>query len=555
MRVAHFAQFGPNRAGMYATVKDLILAERALGVDAQFIDSALPCKSCGHYESQVGVKDDEITTQPMSWASNADLLVRHTSLAADVEALGIPIILCLHGRPESTFMLETLGRMPIFSYIEQVPHDLRYKAYITFWEEFIPQWELMIPSEKLNYVPAPVNLDEFTPTGPLFDFGVRAGTPNLVITDMWREDETPFNILMAAAEFRRLYCPTAKVHVFGLPSAKQGPIAVLARILDKAGVWGKCFTLHDQMPTVYRAADILLTPHIIATRVIREACASGIPIVAGTGCRYTPYTANPRDIGGYAKMINKVWEKIQSGSMTSTLDSRQIAVKNFGLPQVGKAMVAVFEKVLKQYSVQQTIVPGQRKVLVDIGGHIGESISSLYQQVDDAAKYQIFSFEPHPIAFKQLTQNSQQLKNVQLINKAMGPADEIVPFYLGYSNCGEGSTTLLGKKTGAIEYSQPVNIEMVDIYQWFQENIYPDDFVVVKINIEGGEYPLLVRMLDTQLLNQISRLYVQLHSEKFESPGTFQFVEQRLEKETSNYPNCKVVTNRKGVFSFKDLNS
>jgi len=308
------------------------------------------------------------------------------------------------------------------------------------------------------------------------------------------------------------------------------------------------------MPTVYRAADILLTPHVIATRVVREACASGIPMIAGIGCRYTPYTANPKDISGYAKMIDKVWTKIQNGSIYTTHNARQIAIDHFSLPKAGEAMVTIFEKVLAKYPTHQISTTSQRKVFLDIGGHLGESITKLYQEVDDAASYQIFSFEPHPESFKTLTQRTHRLKNVQLVNKAVGPSDDIVPFYLGYSQWGEGSTTLMGKQTGAIEYEQPISIEMIDFYRWFQENIYNNDTVVVKINIEGGEYPLLVRMLDTQLLSKISHLYVQFHSDKFESPGTFKFVEERLEKEMKDYPNCTLVTNRKGVFSFKDLN-
>ena len=78
----------------------------------------------------------------------------------------------------------------------------------------MPIWSMMMSPDKLEYVPAPVNLDEFKPDGPKFSFGDRAGAPNLLVTDMWREDLTPFNILMAAAVFKQTYCPEAKVHVF-----------------------------------------------------------------------------------------------------------------------------------------------------------------------------------------------------------------------------------------------------------------------------------------------------------------------------------------------------
>ena len=553
MKVAHFAEFGPNRAGQYETVKDLILAERTFGIDAQLIDNALPCKTCGHYTIKVGAKDGEIETQPLSWVYEADLIVRHTAVPPAIESLGIPMILCLHGRPENTFILERLGKMPIFSFMEQVQYDLRYKAYITFWEEHIPIWSMMMPLEKIEYVPASVDMDEFKPEGPKFSFGDRGGAPNLLVTDMWRDDVTPFNLLMASALFKQEYCPEAKVHVFGLPELGEGPIAVLARNLEKTGVWGKAFTLHDQMADIYRAADILLTPHIIATRVIREACASGLPIIADNGCPYTPYTANPRDLNGFAAMINKVWKKIENGSIANTLDSRQMAAKHFDMKKSGEAMVRIFEKVLGKYSLKP-IKGAKRKVFIDIGGHLGESVLKFYQEVDDAAEYQIFSFEPLPDAFTQLTQNTHRLKNCQLLNLAVGAEDSIVELFPGHSHFGEGSTLLPGKKTGAVEYTQPIKVEMVDFCRWFGENTYPTDQIVVKINIEGGEYPLVIQMLEHKLLDKISVLYVQWHADKFESPETYRFVEDRLEKEAKDYPNCMIITNRKGVFSFRNLN-
>ena len=518
------------------------------------IDNALPCKTCGHYEIKVGVEDGEIKTQPLAWAYEADLIVRHTAVPSTIESLGIPMIICLHGRPENTFILERQGRMPIFSFMEQLPYDLRYKAYIVFWEEYLPIWSMILPSEKLEYVPASVDMDEFNPEGPKFSFGDRAGAPNLLVTDMWREDVTPFNLLMAAAVFKQQYCHEAKVHVFGLPDTKEGPIAVLARTLEKTGVWGSAFTLHDKMADIYRAGDILLTPHVIATRIIREACASGLPIIADNGCPYTPFTANPRDLDGFAAMINKVWTKIQNGSIHNTLDSRQIAAENFSMKKAGEAMVRVFEKVLNKYALKP-VQGAQRKIFVDVGGHLGESILKFYSEVDNAAEYQIFSFEPYAEAFTQLTQNTHRIKNCQLLNQAVGIEDAIVDLYPGHSHLGEGSTLLPGKKTGAVEYTQPIKVEMIDFNRWFNENICPTDQVIVKLNIEGGEYPLVLHMLKHQLLTRISVLYVQWHADKFENPDAYRFVEAQLEEESKKYPDCTIVTNRKGVFSFRNLNS
>jgi FkbM family methyltransferase len=560
MKVAHFAQFGPNRAGMYATVKDLILAERQVGIDAVFIDSALPCKECGYYEIRVGKTDGELVTASPNEAYDADILVRHTTIPKTFENLGKPMILCLHGRPENTFTLERMGKMPIYSFMEQVAHDQRYKAFVTFWEEFTPLWDLLLPANKLHFVPAPVNLDEFTPVGDSFNFGARAGSPNILVADMWREDDTPFNLLMAAAVFKRLYCPTAKVHVCGIPAEKIGAIPTLARILDNIGVWGQAFTLSDKMPDIYRGADFLITPHIIATRVIREACASGLPFVAGPGCQYTKFQANPKDYQGFAKEMKRLWDALQNESAINQMNGRDIANKQFSMKKAGQAMANLFENVIRKYRVipkPPTMCPPieSRRVFIDLGSHVGESILQFYHDVDLANQYQIFGFEPLPEAFEMLQQNTARLENVNLINAAAGTEEGIAQFFAGQSNHGDGSTLLPGKLTGGVDYAQPVDVTVIEFCHWLDENTFDSDYIVLKMNIEGGEFPLLSHMLGHSILfERISKLYVQFHSDKFNNPDWYKREENKLINWIQqSYPNCQVEVNYQGIFTYRGV--
>lgn len=346
MKVAHFARFDPCRSGQYATVKDLITAERKLGIDAGFIDSDA-CGACNHWFSNSGREDGSLKTYPSDWAKDADILIRHTALPQEFMELGIPIILCLHGRPESSFLLEEQRTAPIISFLTEVANDERYKAFVTFWEEHTIHWSSLLPKDKIHYVPAMVDTDLFSPAGAKLNYGNDGGSPNIMIADLWRTDTTPFNVLYAAMRFRQLQdTPKARLQVFGLPEAKPGAIAVVARVLKDSGLWGKAFTTYTKMAGAYRAADILITPHHIATRVIREALACGLPIVANEGCKYTPYTANPKDVDGFAEKIQQCWIDIKSNSEAKQ-HCRTTALRVFNLDQAGKAMLKVFEQVLE----------------------------------------------------------------------------------------------------------------------------------------------------------------------------------------------------------------
>ena len=399
MKVAHFARFDPNRSGQYATVKDLITAERQQGIDAELIDAS-GCNVCKHWFSIPGQQDGDLKTIPVEWAYDADVLVRHTAIPTELEQKGIPIVLCAHGRPEHTFMLESSGQSPIFTFYKTLtdrPCNRNYKAVVTFWKEFIFHMSFLLPESLLHYVPAMVDLDVYCPTGPSLDYGGKGGTPNLMIADMWRTDESPFNILYAAGMFREKYCPEAKVHVFGIPSSTtNNAITIIAQRLAEIGVWGASYSVYNNMPEAYRAADILITPHHIATRVIREASACGLPIVANQGCVYTNYTANPKDVEGFAAMIHRCWTEREAWGKEQPNKWRAMAKKEFNLEQAGKAMVRVLEQAMTEEGKTTVLIPDgifQKKQYRSYQEYLNNQVSKLKEQTRSIAQHDAAYFE------------------------------------------------------------------------------------------------------------------------------------------------------------------
>ena len=352
MKVVHFAVFGPGRSGQYATVKDLIIAERSVGIDAQLVDCNA-CQTCKQSKVIVGSTDGPIKTVGLEEAKTADILVRHSLIPHEIEQLGIPMVLCLHGRPENSFLLEKYKTVPVYSFLEQVANDDRYKAFVTFWQEYMFHFSKLLPKKQVYYVPSMVNLNEYSPIGKTFNLGKKSGAPNILIADIWREDTTPFNVLFSAVKFREEYCPGAKIHIFGMDSSKKNRASdIVTRRLQLTGALGEVFTLSPDMPERYRAGDILVTPHVIATRVVREALASGLPIVAGTGNKYTQWTANPMDISGFAAEINSCWNYIKHQPDVAINEARELAEKEFNLQQAGEAMKKVFESVLENQTIE-----------------------------------------------------------------------------------------------------------------------------------------------------------------------------------------------------------
>jgi glycosyltransferase involved in cell wall biosynthesis/SAM-dependent methyltransferase len=343
IRCAHYAEFAPNKTGLYGTTKDLIMAERSVGIDAVFIDSHVVK---GKIISRPDLKDGDLPIVKPEWAKTADVLVHHSIIHKDMRNRGIPMVLAIHGRPESTFLLEhremlrkQYGR--IYSATTNHGEDHRYKAFFTFWEPYMFHLGLQVPKDKLFYVPAMVDLQKFSPVGKTSDF---IGSPRILIADMWRHDVTPFNVLMAAARFKEKYAPEAKIHVVGGAPMKTS-MKTLTKILK--GTLAEVHPLVENIALVYRSVDMVVTPHNIATRVVRESLACGTPIVAGSSNPYTPFTADSRDANAFAAEIHKCWTWIKAIEKKQVVAKvRGTAEREFNPNQAGLAAKAIIEKVV-----------------------------------------------------------------------------------------------------------------------------------------------------------------------------------------------------------------
>lgn len=74
---------------------------------------------------------------------------------------------------------------------------------------------------------------------------------------------------------------------------------------------------------------------------------------------------------------------------------------------------------------RKAIRPGM--VIIDCGAHVGYHTKLLSELV--GAEGMVISFEPHPIHFEYLRKNTENCKNVVLINKAVGDQVGIVTLY------------------------------------------------------------------------------------------------------------------------------
>ena len=298
MKVAHLAIVSPRQCGLYETARDMVAAERAIGMDARLVDPV----------TDKSGKDRGVPIEKQAWAQGADVWVSHSGPNKCVSN-GHPIIHMLHGRPYSSFLLELdTDDHCVYTYVMKAVKAETTTAFVTLWPEHVPYWGVFVPEDKLHAAPAPVDLQAWQSEGLSgYDFhGHRRGT-NVIISDMWREDSKPYHSIMAYAIFARNH-PEARLHIYATPQKQGDKVDRFLTPLVARDQIGEVKGQIQGLENVYRAADMLITPHRIATRTVREALACGCQVVMGPGNDYTPYTADPVDIEAFAEAMERAWQ-------------------------------------------------------------------------------------------------------------------------------------------------------------------------------------------------------------------------------------------------------
>lgn len=103
----------------------------------------------------------------------------------------------------------------------------------------------------------------------------------------------------------------------------------------------------------------------------------------------------------------------------------------------------------------------------------------------------------------------------------------VYPYGLGGFTRKEWISLCAEASSIAVQSGEREEIEIVDVADWFSdEKIKSVD--LMKINIEGAEYELLERLLDTGLVNMIRNIQVQFHNVNKDSEDRMEAVQERL---------------------------
>jgi FkbM family methyltransferase len=166
-------------------------------------------------------------------------------------------------------------------------------------------------------------------------------------------------------------------------------------------------------------------------------------------------------------------------------------------------------------------------VFIDCGTHYGEGLREFMKMFQMGEDWNIHTFEANPVTYSVF--ESRRLphlsKNIKAYNYAVTTHDGTIDMYVEspdteIRDTGQGSSIISKDKwnpqDGILKFKEElVPVPCIDLSKFVELHTSEDDFIVMKLDVEGAEYDILDKMLEEMTLHRISHLFVEFHAKYF----------------------------------------
>lgn len=145
------------------------------------------------------------------------------------------------------------------------------------------------------------------------------------------------------------------------------------------------------------------------------------------------------------------------------------------------------------------------KYFIDCGAHKGESVKLFRAVYPNSNDYKIVAFEPNP----DLAQYFQGpgFDGVEFHSVAVSTYDGEADYFAHQWTVGN---TLVSSAT-RLKETPPSKVPVIDLGRWLRENVTAEDYVILKLDVEGLEFELLPHMFKDGSFDLVDKLYIEWH--------------------------------------------
>jgi hypothetical protein len=126
-----------------------------------------------------------------------------------------------------------------------------------------------------------------------------------------------------------------------------------------------------------------------------------------------------------------------------------------------------------------------------------------------------------------------------MYNKALWDKECEKDFWLGRGCNHSGASLLSGK--GYLGEEQ-TKVQCIDFGKWIIDNFQQEDYIHLRMDIEGAEYTVIPSMIKDKSINYINCISLEFHAHKFrgENSKIFAPIHKELRNFFSNCENIKI---------------
>lgn len=146
---------------------------------------------------------------------------------------------------------------------------------------------------------------------------------------------------------------------------------------------------------------------------------------------------------------------------------------------------------------------------VDCGAHKGQSIIKAREIYGE--NIQVHSFEIIPLLTYELNKIYEKYNNIIIYNKGVWIEDTIKEVHISRTKASWGNSLYNRfNKNDTIK----IKVDCIDFCKWVKDNINPNNYNILKLDIEGCEYEVLNKLMDLNLLEYFNDLVGEWHHDK-----------------------------------------
>lgn len=165
-----------------------------------------------------------------------------------------------------------------------------------------------------------------------------------------------------------------------------------------------------------------------------------------------------------------------------------------------------------------------RKIYIDLGAYDGDTVIEFLER-KDAAEFEIYAFEPNPDMFRKLVKFDKG--NVYISDEAAWIKEEKRELAVDVTSDSPMGSSLMSGKREIWQTMPHIQVQCFDFSEWIKQ--FAGQYVIVKMDVEGAEFPILEKMIEDGTITIPNELRVEFHQGKVE-PYTTEYKDNLVER-------------------------